>query len=103
MQLNPYHPEHYWGALAIALYADRRYEECLQANQKIRAGKHHWQMARTAACLVQLGRLDEARDVAAEVLQLKPDFSLRAEMPRYKYEADAAHVLEAMRKAGLPE
>jgi hypothetical protein len=60
-------------------------------------------MARTAACLVRLGRHDEARAVAAEVLQLKPDFHLRAEAPPYRYEADAEHLLDAMRQAGLPE
>ncbi|MFN0192276.1 MAG: adenylate/guanylate cyclase domain-containing protein [Aestuariivirga sp.] len=103
MQLNPYHPEFYWGLLASALYAGRRYEECLEANRKIRADKHPLQMARTAACLVRLGRLDEARAVAAEVLQLKPDFSLRAEAPSYRYEADAEHLFDAMRQAGLPE
>jgi len=103
MKLNPYHPEWYWGGLAIALFAARRYEECLKANDKIRAGKHHWQMARTAACLAQLGRLDEAHEVVAEILRIKPDFHLREEMPLYKYKADADHLYDAMRKAGLPE
>ena len=103
MRLNPYHPDWYWGGLAIALYADRRYEECLKVNDKIRAGKHHWQLARTAACLTQLGQLDEARQVVAEILRIKPDFHLREEMPLYKYTADADHLYDAMRKAGLPE
>ena len=103
MRLNPYHPEWYWGVLAAALYAGRRYEEALEANQENRASKHPWTMARTAACLARLGRLDESREVAAEVLRLNPDFHLRAAMPPYKYEADAEHLLDGMRQAGLPE
>ena len=35
----------------------------------------YWPMARAAACLAQLGRLDEARQQATEVLKLKPDFA----------------------------
>ena len=103
MRLNPFHPDWYWAGLAIALYAGRRYDECLKANDKIQAGKHHWQMARSAACLTQLGRLEEARQVVAEILRLKPDFHLREEMPPYKFKADADHLYDAMRKAGLPE
>ena len=60
-------------------------------------------MAREAACLAQLGRLDEARAQAAEVLRRKPGFSVRAEMPHYKYPADAEHLREGLLKAGLPE
>ena len=60
-------------------------------------------MAREAACLAQLGRLDEARALAAEVLRRKPEFSVRAEMPHYRYPADAEHMREGLLKAGLPE
>lgn len=103
MRLNPYHPDWYWGALSAALYTDRRYEECMEVNKKIQGGKHHWQMARTAACLARLGRLDEAREVTADILRFKPDFHLRVEMPSYKYQADADHLFDGMRQAGLPE
>ena len=60
-------------------------------------------MAREAACLAQLGRRDEAHALAAEVLRRKPEFSVRAEMPHYKYPADAEHMREGLLKAGLPE
>ena len=103
MRLNPYHPDWYWGALAAALYAGRRYDECLEVNKKIQGGKHHWQLARSAACLVRLGRLEEAHNVASEILRLKPDFHLRVEMPSYKHQADADHLIDAMRQAGLPD
>ena len=63
----------------------------------------YWPMARAAACLAQLGRLDEARQQATEVLKLKPDFRLASENMAYKNPADAEHVLDGMRKAGLPD
>ncbi|EHK55579.1 hypothetical protein MAXJ12_19463 [Mesorhizobium alhagi CCNWXJ12-2] len=62
-----------------------------------------WLMAREAACLAQLGRLDEARTKAAEVLRRKPGFSVRTEMPHYRYPADAEHLRDGLLKAGLPE
>jgi hypothetical protein len=50
-----------------------------------------------------LGRLDEAHTQALEVLRRKPDFHLSSEKLKYKNPADAEHVFDGMRKAGLPE
>ena len=102
IRLDPY-LKFGWGTLAICLYVLRRYEEALAANRKLGREKSPWLMAREAACLAQLGRLDEARAQAAEVLRRKPGFSVRAEMPHYKYPADAEHLREGLLKAGLPE
>ena len=103
MRLNPLHPEWYWAALAVPLYATRRYEDALDADRRIAGRKTHWHIARLAACNAQLGRLDEARTNAAEVLRQDPGFRLSTVSLRYKNPADAEHVLEGMRKAGLPE
>lgn len=92
-----------WGTPALCLYFVRRYEEALAASRKLGREKTLWQMGREAACLAQLGRLDEARAQAAEVLRRKPGFSVRAEMPHYRYPADAEHLREGLLKAGLPE
>jgi adenylate cyclase len=103
MRLNPFHPDWYWGDLAITLYAARRYEEALEANLRISGRKHPWYLARVAACYAQLGRLDEARAQAEVVLHLNPDFHISEVTLPYKNPADAEHVFEGMRKAGLPE
>ena len=103
MGLNPFHPELYWDDLAVACYAARRYEEALDANRRIVGRKQYWYSARMAACYAQLGRPDDARAQAIDVLQLKPDFRLSAVKLFYKNPADAEHVLDGMRKAGLPE
>jgi adenylate cyclase len=92
-----------WGTLSICFYVLGRYDEALAASRKVGRNKTAWQMAREAACLAQLGRLDEARAQAAEVLRRKPGFSVQAEMPHYKYLADADHLREGLLKAGLPE
>lgn len=51
------------------------------------------------------GRDEEARAAAQEVLRIDPKFSAQryARTFPYKDPALAAHVLELMRKAGLPE
>lgn len=102
LRLDP-HVKFAWGTLAFCLYAVRRYEEALAANRKLGPEKSPWAMAREAACLAQLGRLDEARFQAAEVLRRKPGFSIRVEMPHYRYPADAEHLRDGLLKAGLPE
>jgi TolB-like protein len=103
MRLNPFHPDWYWAGIAIGMYVTRRYEEALAANQRLSTPTSYWVVARAAACLAQLGRLEEARAQAAEVLRLKPDLHLATERLSYKNPADAEHVREGMRKAGLPE
>ena len=103
MRLNPFHPDWYWHQLAVTLYAARRYDDALEANQQNATPKQFWHLARMAACLAQLGRLDEARALSAEVLRRKPDFHLSAVKLIYRNPADAEHMLEGLRKAGLPE
>jgi adenylate cyclase len=103
MRLNPHHPEWYWSMLAIALYAARRYEEALDAYRRIAVWKKPWHLARLAACYAQLGRLDEARAQAAEVLRLDPGFRLSNVKLFYRNPADAEASFEGMRKAGIPE
>jgi tetratricopeptide (TPR) repeat protein len=102
MRLNPFHPDWYWGDLSVALYAARRYDEALEANRRLSARTQYWHIARMAACCAQLGRMEEARTYAAEVLRLRPHFHVSEEKLAYKNPADAAHVLDGMRKAGLP-
>lgn len=102
MRLNPRHPEWYWVDLGTALYLARRYEEAIDAFWH-RRPPGYWVITRLAACYAQLGRTEEAREAAAEVLRLKPDFSV-ARMRRGGWgDVAAEHLLEGVRKAGLPE
>jgi adenylate cyclase len=59
----------------------------------------HWALA---VCYGLLGREDEARASAAEVLRIRPNFSLaKTRGFPYKDKADKERCLEALRKAGL--
>jgi adenylate cyclase len=103
MRLNPHHPNWYWTDLAIAQYAARRYDDAADSIRRVPERNSPWHLAREAACYAQAGRLDEARALAAEILRRKPDFRLSNVHLRYKNPADADHVFEGMRKAGLPD
>jgi TolB-like protein len=103
MRLNPFHPDWYWDNLAIAQYTARHYEEALDSIRRSGGRATFFSVARMAACYAQLGRLNEARERAAEVLRLNPNFHLLSQTLNHKNPADAEHWLEGMRKAGLPE
>jgi len=49
----------------------------------------------------ELGRKEEARAHAAEVLGINPKFSLEYLRKPFKYHTDFERFLEALRKAGL--
>jgi adenylate cyclase len=103
MRLNPFHPDWYWDNLAIAQYTAHHYEEALDSIRRSGGRATFFSLARMASCYAQLGRLDEAREKAAEVLRLKPNFHLLSLTLNHKNPGDAEHWLEGMRKAGLPE
>jgi adenylate cyclase len=103
MRLDPFHPYWWWGELALAYCAARRYLDSLEASQRISGAKSCWLLAHEAACYAQLGRQDEARVRVADVLRLKPDFRISTVKPFYRDARDAEHVFEGMRKAGLPK
>jgi tetratricopeptide (TPR) repeat protein len=102
MRRNPYHPEWYWVDLAIIVYIARRYEDAAEAYRQ-RTNPGYWVMSRLAACYAQMGRMEEARAAAAEVLRLKPDFAVMKLRRAGWSNADTAHIQEGMRKAGLPD
>jgi adenylate cyclase len=59
-----------------------------------------------AANLAQLGRLDEAHAEAAEVLRIDPKYTIDGTQRRLalnKRPEDTEHLLDGLRKAGLPE
>ncbi len=105
MRLNPYHPERFWFHLSRAQFVARRYAEAIGSLRHITAPDtlHH---ALFAACHAQLGNTLDAAARVAEVLRRVPDFTIREHcvpMLHYGRDADLAHHLESLRKAGLPE
>ncbi len=60
-------------------------------------------MSRIAACYAQMNKVEEAAALAAEVLRQEPGFALSKRRLHMWTEAEAEHIREGMRKAGLPE
>ena len=76
-------------------------QECVSRAPDVRGG-HLW----LAATYAQLGRLDEARAEAAEVLRIEPTWSnegVGARIYDFRRIEDARHFLDGLRKAGLPD
>jgi adenylate cyclase len=91
--------------LAFALFVAGRYEEALNAAEKSlreNAGAPGAYRVR-AACLSQLGRIDEARSALADFLRLAPVAtvaSTRAQVP-LKSPGDLDRYVDALKRAGL--
>jgi TolB-like protein/Flp pilus assembly protein TadD len=93
-----------WELRGMALYQLHRYADAIAAFERMPTGPA-WCERYRAACYAQLGRLDEARAKAAEAMRRDPGFTLRryAEVEPYQSRASLEHMIEGMRKAGLPE
>ncbi len=104
MRLNPSHPDWYEKSLGLAAYIARRYDESISAFRKV---EHMTPDSRGyfAASYAQLGRMEEARAEVAKLLELQPEFSIRKQAQKlyFKNPADLEHLLDGLRKAGLPE
>jgi adenylate cyclase len=67
-----------------------------------RAGIGHAWLAATYA---QLGKLAEARSAAAEVMRINPGYTIdgtQRKVSVFKRPEDVEHLLDGLRKAGLP-
>ncbi|MBW1863081.1 MAG: tetratricopeptide repeat protein, partial [Deltaproteobacteria bacterium] len=114
MRLHPYYPAYYLQWLGGAYRMTGRYEEALTVYKQLldRSRKGEFRIFTPhlflADIYAELGREEEARTHAAEVLRISPKFSLevvRRMGSTYQYK-DPAHLerrLNALRKAGIPE
>jgi adenylate cyclase len=108
MRLDPFYPPLATCRLGLAHYMLEQYaqalpllRECAFRAPNQRAG-HLW----LAATYAQLGKMNEARAKAAEVLRVDPKFTIeraQALLLPFKRAEDAEHFFDGLRKAGLPE
>jgi adenylate cyclase len=103
MRLNPYHPERFWHHLGRAYFVARRYQDAIEAIQRI-AAPDHIIFGFLAACHAMNNDDTAAKENMQQALRRKPDFTLEvlAPMLHYKNDSDREHHLQALRKAGLP-
>jgi tetratricopeptide (TPR) repeat protein len=104
IKLNPTPPNWYRENEGHVFYAQRRYDDAIRAFARATA-KRPYVYRFLAACYAQMGRLDEARTLVDQSLRLQPRFSLRvwATFEPYLHQTDLQHMLDGLRKAGLPE
>jgi adenylate cyclase len=103
MRLNPVHPDWYSQGLIFALYSAKRYEEVVEAAEKINV-RHLPTFLELAGSYAQLGRKDEAEEAALNALKLQPEFSLSWWRERLRFSNPEAleDYMEGLIKAGLP-
>ena len=111
MRVHPYYPAYYLMRLGSAYRMTGRYEEALTVYKQLldRSLKGEYPAYGAhlflAEVYAELGQDEKARAHAAEVLRLKPKFSLKwfSKLITYEYK-DPAHLerrVNALRKAGL--
>ena len=107
IRLNPIPPLRQLVFLAISCRDAGRYEEAISICRKILRQEPDYLFAHTclASCYALMGRGEEARAEAAEVLRVDPKFSVGYIVKRstYKYEVDRNRLRDSLLKAGLPE
>ncbi|HXV22839.1 MAG TPA: BTAD domain-containing putative transcriptional regulator [Alphaproteobacteria bacterium] len=101
---EPYPPDWFWEILGIALMQARRYEAAIDAICHM-SDLHAWDHSYLAACYAHLNHTTEAHDAASAVLRMDPHFTVSrwGRIERFKNPTDHKHLLEGLRKAGLPE
>jgi adenylate cyclase len=103
--MDPYFdPNWYWRVVGLAHFVARRYDEAIATfgrSSKLPV----WGHAYLAACYAQTNKLELAKHQAAETVRIASNFSLIrfAEMEPYKHSTDRQHLVDGLRKAGLPE
>ncbi|MFO8164073.1 MAG: tetratricopeptide repeat protein, partial [Desulfatiglandales bacterium] len=107
IRLNPFPPNWYFMNLGRAYSHAGQYEEAIAALQKAlqMSPDNLPALTHLAATYSLSGREQEARAEAAEILRVNPKFSLQyfAKTTPHKNPADKELVINALRKAGLPE
>jgi adenylate cyclase len=108
MRLDPFHP-HFSPLIAgIAYYFLREYQDAQNwlSEATGRAPNHQYGHAFLAATYAQLGRLEDAYAESAKVLYLNPTYSIsgtQKQVSCLKRAEDMEHLVDGLRKAGLPE
>ena len=102
LERNPTNPRWYHWVTGVTLATLGRYEEALKEYDQY--GPPHFDILKLRAiALVQLGRLDEARDQVQALLALTPGLTIGKVRKRDACMPDVDVRAESLRLAGLPE
>jgi adenylate cyclase len=106
-RLNPIPQPHYYGNLAMAYRYNGQYEKAIEVGKKALSGSPDQltPYLTLAASYSTLNHTEDAHKAVEEILRLNPDFSLEylANTAPYKNQEELDKLINALRKAGLPE
>ena len=108
-RLSPFDPLRFffWGVAGFAEFIAGRYDEALSWLLKARRDNlGHLAVHRNlAACFAQLGRMEEAKAAAADLLAREPSFRISVFESKYplRRPGDRERLISGLRAAGLPE
>jgi TolB-like protein/tetratricopeptide (TPR) repeat protein len=101
VRINPIHPDWYHYDRSMALYSAGDYAGALECLSKLSI-KTPWRLTRLAACHAQIGNLDAARHLMAEIKRTAPNYS-SMDFARhgvvFEQQADIDHFAEGVAKA----
>ena len=108
MRVDPFYPPLVQIVTGFARYMLNQDEDALPLLRDgvLRAPNARFGRVVLAAAYVQLGRLDEARAQASEVLRIEPNYTLartERQLRRFSSREHASRYFDDLRKAGLPE
>jgi adenylate cyclase len=104
IRLNPLAPAVYFNNLAVAYRDAGQYEKAIEEAKKALQRERNTQFPyiHMAISYVRLGREEEARAAAAEILRINPKFSLERYAKMLPFtQPVAVRIVEDLRKAGL--
>jgi tetratricopeptide (TPR) repeat protein len=112
-RLDPFPPVYSHHGAGNSYFLAERYADALTQYKRlldrVKKGEYNPLVAHLflAQTYVMLGQEKEAREHVAEVLKLQPNYSIKRyanTLARfYQNQADRDHLINALRKAGLPE
>jgi adenylate cyclase len=98
LKLNPRPPEYFYGLLALVQYFNGQYDAAALSLQKV-----HWFRRAKLMTYGQLGRVEEAKALRNKMPVFFNLGWFRARHAHYKRAQDMAHMIDGLRKAGVPE
>jgi tetratricopeptide (TPR) repeat protein len=104
IRLNPYYRATAHYGIWINWFRQKEYEKAYLETLNFRMTGHFWEPLARTATLGQLGRYEEGKQAAEELLKLKPDFSRRGRVligHYIKFEEIVERLVEGLRKAGV--